>query len=36
MINGGYFVTADHHEMDIVQEKEYSKIVFIRERLIRK
>jgi predicted nucleic acid-binding protein len=36
MISGGYFVTADHHELDIVQEKEYSKIVFIRERLIRK
>jgi PIN domain nuclease of toxin-antitoxin system len=36
MINKGYFVTADHHEMDIVQEKEYSKIIFIRERLIKK
>jgi predicted nucleic acid-binding protein len=32
IINGGYFVTADHHELEIVQEKEKIKIVWIRER----
>jgi hypothetical protein len=32
MINNGYFVTADHHELEIVQEKEEINIVWIRER----
>ena len=30
IINDGYFVTADHHELDIVEEKERLKIVWIR------
>jgi len=30
IINGGYFVTADHHELDIVEKKEHLKIVWIR------
>ena len=30
VINGGYFVTADHHELDIVEKKEHLKIVWIR------
>jgi hypothetical protein len=32
LINDGYFVTADHHELEIVQEKENIKINWIRER----
>jgi len=28
--NEGYFVTADHHELDIVEKKEHLKIVWIR------
>ena len=28
--NNGYFVTADHHEIDIVEEKENLSIVWIR------
>ena len=31
IINTGYFVTADHHELDIVQKKEKVKIVWIRD-----
>jgi len=30
IINGGYFVTADHHELDIVEKKEHLKMVWIR------
>jgi len=30
IINGGYFVTADHHELDIVEKKEHLKIIWIR------
>jgi len=30
LINEGYFVTADHHELDIVEKKEHLKIVWIR------
>jgi hypothetical protein len=30
--NNGYFVTADHHELDIVEEKEHLNIVWIREK----
>jgi len=30
IINEGYFVTADHHELDIVEKKENLKIVWIR------
>jgi hypothetical protein len=30
IINGGYFVTADHHELEIVEEKENLNIVWIR------
>ncbi|GHU39458.1 hypothetical protein FACS1894190_04200 [Spirochaetia bacterium] len=32
IINTGYFVTADHHELEIVQKKEEINIVWIRER----
>jgi predicted nucleic acid-binding protein len=32
IINDGYFVTADHHELEIVQEKENINIIWIRER----
>jgi len=32
IINNGYFVTADHHELDIVQEKEDINILWIREK----
>jgi predicted nucleic acid-binding protein len=32
IINNGYFVTADHHELEIVQEKESINIIWIRER----
>jgi len=32
IINNGYFVTADHHELEIVQEKEKINIIWIRER----
>ena len=31
-INNGYFVTADHHELDIVEEKENLDIIWIREK----
>jgi predicted nucleic acid-binding protein len=31
-INNGYFVTADHHELEVVQEKENINIIWIRER----
>jgi predicted nucleic acid-binding protein len=31
IINNGCFVTADHHELDIVEENEPIKIVWIRE-----
>jgi predicted nucleic acid-binding protein len=30
IINDGYFVTADHHELDIVERKEHLKIFWIR------
>jgi predicted nucleic acid-binding protein len=30
IINNGYFVTADHHELDVVEEKEKIEIVWIR------
>ena len=32
IINDGIFVTADHHELDIVEEKEKIKIQWIREK----
>jgi predicted nucleic acid-binding protein len=32
LINNGYFVTADHHELEIVKEKEKINIIWIRER----
>jgi predicted nucleic acid-binding protein len=32
IINGGYFVTADHHELEIVEEKENLDVIWIRER----
>ena len=30
IINDGYFVTADHHELDIVEKKEHLNIIWIR------
>jgi predicted nucleic acid-binding protein len=32
----GCFVTADHHELEIVQQKEHINIIWIREKLIKK
>jgi len=32
IINNGYFVTADHHELEIVQDNENINIIWIRER----
>jgi predicted nucleic acid-binding protein len=32
IINDGYFVTADHHELETVQEKEKINMIWIRER----
>ena len=32
IINNGCFVTADHHELEIVQEKETLNIIWIREK----
>ena len=32
IINNGYFVTADHHEMAVVQDKEKLNIIWIREK----
>jgi predicted nucleic acid-binding protein len=32
IINDGCFVTADHHELEIVEEKEKINLVWIRER----
>jgi predicted nucleic acid-binding protein len=32
IINDGCFVTADHHELEIVEEKEKINIIWIRER----
>jgi predicted nucleic acid-binding protein len=32
IINNGYFVTADHHELEIVQERENINIFWIREK----
>ncbi|MDR0556680.1 MAG: hypothetical protein LBG43_02250, partial [Treponema sp.] len=32
VINSGYFVTADHHELEIVEAKENLNIIWIRER----
>jgi predicted nucleic acid-binding protein len=31
IINDGYFVTADHHELEIVEEKENLDVIWIRE-----
>jgi predicted nucleic acid-binding protein len=36
VINNGHFVTADHHELENVQQKENINIIWIRERLIKK
>ena len=33
IIANGYFVTADHHELDIVQEKEKLNIIWIKEKI---
>jgi len=30
IINKGYFVTADHHELDIVEKKEHLNMIWIR------
>ena len=30
IIHDGYFVTADHHELDIIEKKEHLKIAWIR------
>ena len=30
IINGGYFVTADHHELDIVEKTEHLNMIWIR------
>jgi hypothetical protein len=30
IINGGCFVTADHHELDIVEKKEHLNMLWIR------
>jgi predicted nucleic acid-binding protein len=30
IINGGYFVTADHHELDMVEKKEHLNMLWIR------
>jgi predicted nucleic acid-binding protein len=30
IINGGYFVTADHHELDIVEKSEHLNMIWIR------
>ena len=30
VINGGYFVTADHHELDMVEQKERLNMLWIR------
>jgi predicted nucleic acid-binding protein len=32
IINSGYFVTADHHELETVEAKENLNIIWIRER----
>jgi len=32
IINNGFFVTADHHELEIVQKNEKVNIIWIRER----
>jgi hypothetical protein len=32
IINDGYFVTADHHELETVKEKENLDVIWIRER----
>ena len=32
IINDGYFITADHHELDVVQEKERINVIWIREK----
>ena len=32
IINNGYFVTADHHELKIIEEKEKLNIVWFREK----
>jgi predicted nucleic acid-binding protein len=32
IINDGYFVTADHHELEIVEQKEKIRIIWIRKR----
>ena len=35
IINNGYFVSADHHELEIVQAKENLNIIWIREKKIK-
>jgi len=30
IINNGYFVTADHHELDIVEKREHLNMIWIR------
>jgi len=30
ILNDGYFVTADHHELDIVEKKEKLNMIWIR------
>ena len=32
MINNGHFVTADHHELEVIQEKENINIFWFREK----
>ena len=32
IINDGYFVTADHHELDILEKKEDVNIIWIRDK----
>jgi len=32
ILNDGYFVTADHHELDVVQKNEKINLIWIRER----
>jgi len=34
-VSGGYFVTAAHHEMDILEERENTSIIWIRDKQYR-
>jgi predicted nucleic acid-binding protein len=36
VIADGYFVTADHHELENIEQKENINMIWIRERLIKK